>query len=153
MKLKVGNKAPDFTLPGSDGKDHTLSSYRGKKVLLYFYPKDDTPGCTVEAEVLRDSTSKYKRAGIVVFGLSADSIKSHEKFVQKLKLPFVLLADVEKKVVNRYGVWGLKKFMGREYEGIFRQSVLIDEEGKVLKIYEEVKPKDHAAEVLVDAKG
>lgn len=152
MKLKVGKQAPDFTLPGSDGKDHTLSDYQGKKVLLYFYPKDDTPGCTVEAEVLRDSASTYKRSGIVVFGLSADSVKSHEKFVRKLKLPFVLLADVEKKVVNRYGVWGKKKFMGREYEGIFRQSVLIDEEGKILKIYEEVKPKDHAAEVLADAK-
>lgn len=147
----IGNIAPDFTLPGSDGKDHTLSDYRGGKVLLYFYPKDNTPGCTVEAEVLRDSAKLYKKAGITVFGISADSIKSHQGFAAKLKLPFVLLADTEKKVVNLYGVWGTKKMMGREYMGIKRQSFLVGEDGKILAFYEEVKPKDHATEVLNDA--
>jgi thioredoxin-dependent peroxiredoxin len=149
--LKAGIKAPDFTLPGSDGRDHTLSDYKGGKVLLYFYPKDNTPGCTVEAEVLRDSKAKYKKAAITVFGISTDSVKSHQGFAKKLGLPFVLLADTEKKVVNLYGVWGKKKFMGREYMGTKRQSFLIGEDGKILKIYEEVKPKDHAAEVLADA--
>jgi peroxiredoxin Q/BCP len=150
--LKLGMKAPDFTLEGSDGKTHTLSDYRGGKVLLYFYPKDNTPGCTVEAEVLRDSAKQYKKAKVTVFGISTDSVKSHQGFAKKLGLPFVLLADTEKKVVDLYNVWGLKKFMGREYMGTFRHSFLIDEEGKIMKIYEEVKPKDHAAEVLLDAK-
>ncbi len=151
MKLKVGTKAPDFTLPGSDGKEHRLSEYRGSKVLLYFYPKDNTPGCTVEAEVLRDAKAKYKKVGIVVFGISPDSVKSHQGFAKKLRLPFVLLADTKKEVVNRYGVWGKKKFMGREYMGVKRQSFLIGEDGTILRVYEEVKPKDHAAEVLADA--
>lgn len=151
MKLKTGIKAPDFTLQGSDGKEHTLSDYQGQKVLLYFYPKDNTPGCTVEAEVLRDSKNAYKKAGITVFGISTDSVKSHQGFAKKLGLPFVLLADTEKEVVRLYGVWGKKKFMGREYMGTKRQSFLIDEKGKILKIYEEVKPKEHAGEVLADA--
>lgn len=151
MNIKPGIKAPDFTLPGSDGKDHTLSDYKGKTVLLYFYPKDNTPGCTVEAEVLRDSAKEYKKAGIVVFGISADSIKSHQGFAKKLNLPFVLLADVDKKVVHQYAVWGKKKFMGREYEGILRSSFLIGKDGKILKVYDEVKPKLHAQEVLQDA--
>jgi peroxiredoxin Q/BCP len=152
MKLKAGMRAPDFTLEGSDGTSHTLSDYQGKKVLLYFYPKDNTPGCTTEAEVLRDNAALYKKAKIVVFGISTDSVKSHQGFAKKLKLPFVLLADTEKEVVNLYGVWGKKKFMGREYMGTKRQSFLIDEKGKLFKIYEEVKPKDHAKEVLADAK-
>lgn len=149
---KVGGVAPDFTLEGSDGGAHTLSDYRGTKVLLYFYPKDDTPGCTVEAETLRDAASAYKKAKIVVLGVSTDSIKSHQKFVKKFNLPFVLLADTEKEVVTTYGVWGKKKFMGREYMGTRRQSFLIDEAGKILRVYETVKPKEHAAEVLADAK-
>lgn len=149
-KLTQGSKGPDFTLPGNDGKEHTLSKLRGKWVLLYFYPKDNTPGCTTEAEMFRDMHADFKARKITVFGISTDSVASHEKFAQKLELPFVLLADEDKRVVNAYGVWGKKKFMGREYEGTNRQSFLVDPDGVIAKVYATVKPKEHAAGVCVD---
>jgi len=150
--LKVGQKAPEFNLPDQEGNMHSLKEQKGKWVLLYFYPKDDTPGCTKEACTIRDNYSAFKKAGIVVLGMSADSVKKHAKFAEKYKLPFTLLADEEKVAINAYGVWAKKKFMGREYMGILRNSFLIDPEGKIAKIYEGVKPADHAEEVLADAK-
>lgn len=152
MKLKQGNLAPDFTLLDQDGKSHTLSVLRGKWVLLYFYPKDDTPGCTVEACTLRDNLPKFKRLKAKVFGVSVDSVKSHAKFAKKYGLPFTLLADEDKQVVKAYGLWGKKKFMGREYMGTNRASFLIDPDGKIAKVYENVKPEAHAQEVLADLK-
>ncbi|MFO0702618.1 MAG: thioredoxin-dependent thiol peroxidase [Candidatus Andersenbacteria bacterium] len=150
MLPKVGTKAPDFSLPDQDGTTRTLSDYRGKWVLLYFYPKDDTPGCTTEACSLRDNLPKFGKSKAVVLGVSVDSTARHKKFVDKYKLPFTLLADEDKKVVNQYSVWQLKKFMGREYMGTLRTSFLIDPKGVVRKVYEKVKPPVHAAQVLSD---
>lgn len=150
MPFKVGDKAPDFTLPDQEGKMHKLSQYKGEWVLLYFYPKDDTPGCTTEACGIRDKFEDFGDAGITVLGVSADSVKSHAKFALKHSLPFTLLADEEKKVVELYEVYGEKKFMGREYMGINRRSFLIDPKGKIAKYYEIVKPAMHAEEVLKD---
>ena len=152
MKIKIGDEAPHFTLPGNDDKEHSLRDYRGKRVLLYFYPKDNTSGCTVEAEALRDVVGDFAKLKAVVLGISTDSVGSHKKFVEKLSLPFVLLADEQKKVVALYDVWGQKKMMGREYMGTKRMSFLIDTNGKILKIYETVKPAEHAVEVLADLK-
>ena len=148
--LKVGDAAPDFTLPDQTGKTHSLSDDRGKWVLIYFYPRDNTPGCTVEACTLRDEFAEFKKKGALVLGVSADSVKSHEGFAKKFKLPFSLLADPEKKMLEKYGAWGKKSFMGRSYMGIFRNSFLIDPKGKIAKIYEKVKPELHAREVLND---
>ena len=148
--LKAGQKAPAFSLPDQDGNTHTLSEFSGRWVLLYFYPKDDTPGCTTEACGIRDSYEAYEKAKVAVFGVSVDAVKSHAKFAKKYALPFTLLADAEKDVVMQYGVWGKKKFMGREYMGTKRWSFLIDPQGKIAKIYEDVKPAAHAAEVLAD---
>lgn len=145
-----GTPAPDFTLFDQDGSAHTLSAYQGKRVLLYFYPKDDTPGCTKEACMLRDALPDFTKLDAVVFGVSVDSVKSHKKFAEKYGLPFTLLADEGKEVVNAYGVWGKKKMMGREYDGIFRTSFLIAPDGSILKVYENVKPELHAAQVLAD---
>ncbi len=150
MLPKLNQKAPDFTLADQAGKNHSLSGYQGQWVLLYFYPKDDTPGCTTEACTLRDNFSSFKKAGIAVLGVSTDNVQSHDKFAKKYDLPFPLLADEEKKVVGLYGVWGRKKFMGREYMGTNRMSFLIDPEGKIVKIYEKVKPAEHAEEILKD---
>lgn len=150
MELKINDLAPDFSLPDQDGKNHKLSDYRGKWVLLYFYPKDNTPGCTKEACTLRDSLEEFERKNAVVLGMSADSPKSHKGFMEKHKLPFVLLSDESKQVLESYGVWAKKKFLGREYLGILRNSYLINPEGKIVKIYEGVKPANHAEEVLVD---
>ncbi|MEK7545457.1 MAG: thioredoxin-dependent thiol peroxidase [Patescibacteria group bacterium] len=152
MPLKIGQKAPGFHLPDQAGKEHDLKDYAGKWVLLYFYPKDDTPGCTTEACTLRDNFPKFKKMKAVVLGISADAVKKHAKFAEKYDLPFTLLADEEKKLVNAYGVWAKKKFMGREYMGILRNSYLINPEGKIAKIYEKVKPQEHAEEVLADLK-
>ncbi len=152
MKLTEGMLAPDFKLEGNDSKIHTLSEYRGKRVLLYFYPKDNTSGCTVEAEKLRDTVVMFQRVGTVILGVSIDSVASHVKFVDKLQLPFLLLADVKKEVVKKYGVWGKKKMMGHEYMGINRMSFLIDVDGTIMKIYGKVKPAEHAGEVLQDLK-
>jgi peroxiredoxin Q/BCP len=151
-KIKLNTKAPDFNLPDQDGKLHKLSDYKGKWVLLYFYPKDNTPGCTKEACGIRDEFKNFKNLNIVVLGISADSSESHKKFAQKYKLPFTLLSDESKKVLKKYGVWGKKKFMGKEYEGILRTSFLINPDGKIVKIYEQVKPDIHAKEVLKDFK-
>lgn len=144
--------APDFTLYDGDGESHTLSSYKGKKVLLYFYPKDDTSGCTTEACELRDSYEALKEAGLVVLGVSPDSVKSHKKFSEKYALPFPLLSDEEKHVCHLYGVWQKKKFMGREYMGVLRTTFLIDEKGYIEKVFENVKPKGHAEEVFLSIK-
>lgn len=145
-----GTAAPDFTLFDQAGVSHTLSQYRGKSVLIYFYPKDDTTGCTKQACALRDAHPDFAKLDAVVLGISADSAASHKKFAEKYDLPFTLLADEDKKVVNAYGVWGKKKFMGREYDGIFRTSFLIGPDGAILKVYEKVKPERHAEEVLAD---
>ena len=139
-KYKTGDAAPDFTLPDQTGKTHTLSDYRGKWVLVYFYPKDDTPGCTKEACAIRDNFPDFEKLDIQVFGISVDSVESHVKFVQKYELPFTLLADEEKEVVTRYGMWGKKKFMGREYMGTSRASFLIDPEGKIVAALERAIP-------------
>jgi peroxiredoxin Q/BCP len=148
--LQINQKAPEFSLPDQDGVVHTLTQYRGKKVLLYFYPKDDTPGCTQEACNFRDNYTSLVDAGLVVVGISKDTVKSHKKFAQKYSLPFPLLSDEDTKICQAYGVWGKKKFMGREYMGISRMSFLIDEQGTLAKIYEEVKPKEHTQEVAKD---
>lgn len=145
-----GTLAPDFTLLDQDGVAHTLSAHRGSRVLIYFYPKDDTPGCTKQACMLRDAMPELAKLDAVVFGISPDSVKSHRKFADKYGLPFTLLADEGHKVADAYGVWGRKKFMGREYDGIFRTSFLIGEDGKVLRVYENVKPELHADQVLKD---
>ncbi|MPM75999.1 putative peroxiredoxin bcp [bioreactor metagenome] len=148
MYLSEKSIAPDFELADETGKFHKLSDYRGKYVLLYFYPKDDTPGCTTEACSFRDAFADYSKAGVVIFGLSGDSVKSHLKFKEKYHLPFNLLSDEEHKVLEAYGVWGLKKMMGREYMGIFRTSYLIAPDGTVKKVFENVKPDGHSQEVL-----
>lgn len=148
--IHEGTKAPDFRLLDQRGEEHILSNYRGKWVLLYFYPKDDTPGCTKEACALRDSFPQFGKLKAQVLGISADSVLSHKKFAEKYTLPFTLLSDEKHTAINAYGVWGMKKFMGREYEGIFRTSFLIDPEGRIVKVYENVKPEKHAEEVLVD---
>lgn len=151
MKMpSVGQQAPDFTLPDQDGVSHALSSYRGKWVLLYFYPKDNTPGCTIEACMLRDQFENFEKIGAVVLGVSTDSVKSHKKFAEGYNFPFTLLADETKEVVGAYGVFGEKKFMGRTYMGTRRTSFLIDPRGKIAKVYEKVKPPMHASEVLAD---
>lgn len=148
--LKIGSKAPSFSLPDQDGKIHSLSDYKAKKVLLYFYPKDDTPGCTTEACNFRDGYKDFEKMGLVILGISKDSAKSHKKFADKFHLPFPLLSDEAGEVVEKYNSWGKKKFMGREYMGILRNSFLIDEDGKIVKVYESVKPADHADEVKGD---
>lgn len=150
MMPAPGTLAPDFTLLDQDGVAHTLSAHRGSRVLIYFYPKDDTPGCTKQACLLRDAMPELSRLDAIVFGISPDSVKSHKKFADKYGLPFTLLADEGHAVADAYGVWGRKKFMGREYDGIFRISFLIDEEGKIARVYENVKPELHADQVLAD---
>lgn len=151
-KLKIGDKAPVFKLPDQNGDIHSLAEYKGKWVLLYFYPKDDTPGCTKEACLIRDNFPDFKKLKVVVFGISTDSVKSHKKFADKYNLPFVILADENKDIVKKYGVWGKKKFMGREYMGTFRTSFLIDPSGKIARIFEKVNPETHAGEVLTELK-
>ncbi len=150
--IELNKKVPTFSLEDQDGKTHTLEQYQGKKVLLYFYPKDDTPGCTTEACNFRDNYKALVEAGLVVLGVSKDTVKSHKKFAEKFGLPFPLLADVDGTTCEAYGVWKKKKFMGREYMGIERMSFLIDEKGNLAKIYESVKPKEHTQEVLVDSR-
>ena len=146
--LQVGLKAPDFTAKDQDGKSVTLEEYRGRKVILYFYPKDDTPGCTKEACAFRDNLPNFNKVDAVVLGVSVDGEKAHRKFADKYELPFRLVADDSKSIVEAYGVWGLKKFMGREYMGTSRVTYLIDEEGTNQKVWPKVKPETHAAELL-----
>ncbi|OGC45373.1 hypothetical protein A2V49_00760 [candidate division WWE3 bacterium RBG_19FT_COMBO_34_6] len=152
MILKEKDKALDFSLPDQDGKIHKLSDYIGSWVLLYFYPKDDTPGCTVEACSFRDNFPDFKKLNITILGVSKDSVVSHQKFMQKYKLPFTLLSDNDAAVNKLYDVWKPKKFMGKEFLGTLRTSFLIDPEGEIVKIYEKVKPKIHATQVLDDLK-
>ncbi len=149
-KLKIGQKAPEFSLADQKGQIHQLADYRGQWLLLYFYPKDNTPGCTKEACAIRDAWQDFEAANAAVLGVSVDSVKSHKKFAADFSLPFPLLADEKKELVKKYGVWAKKKFMGREYLGTLRASFLINPAGKVAKIYEKVKPEIHADEVLAD---
>ena len=152
MKVSIGTPAPQFSLPDQNGETHKLEDYKGNWVLIYFYPRDDTPGCTKEACAIRDNYPDFQKLEVKVFGISTDSVNKHEKFVNKYALPFTLLADDNKKVVELYGVLGLKKFMGKEFMGTKRMSFLIDPKGKIAKIYEKVKPAEHAEEVLRDLK-
>lgn len=148
MALSANTIAPDFTLPDDAGVERRLSDYQGHPVVLYFYPKDDTPGCTTEACAFRDAYGEYTQAGVTVLGVSPDRVKAHAKFKTKYSLPFTLLADENHAVCELYGVWGRKKFMGREYDGVFRTTFLIGADGRILKVFENVKPDGHSAEVL-----
>lgn len=146
--IKIGIKAPDFTLGASNGKDISLSNFKGKNIVLYFYPKDNTPGWTIEASEFRDGYKEFENEDTVILGISRDSIKSHVRFVEKLGLPFLLLSDNESKVCELYGVLKLKKMFGKEYMGIERSTFIIDKEGNIAKIFRKVKVKKHADEVL-----
>jgi thioredoxin-dependent peroxiredoxin len=150
MNLKPGDRAPDFSLPDGEGNTVTLSSLRGKRVILYFYPRDNTPGCTKEACSFRDTYPQYQSHELVVLGISGDDAKSHLKFTTKFDLPFPLLSDVDGQVATTYESYGLKKFMGKEFMGIYRNTFVIDPEGKIEKIYLKVKPETHAAQILAD---
>ena len=148
MPIPAGIPAPDFELLDDTGTPRKLSDYRGRNVVLYFYPKDDTPGCTKEACNFRDDYSAYEKAGVVILGVSPDSVASHVKFKKKFQLPFPLLADEGHKVCDLYGVWGPKKFMGRSYEGVLRTTFLIDKDGTIVRVFENVRPPEHSAELL-----
>jgi len=148
LKLKEGDPAPAFTAPTNGGQTVSLTDFKGRPVILYFYPKDDTPGCTKEACAFRDVFADFTVKGAVVLGVSADPVKSHDKFIKKFKLPFPLLADEDKRIVDAYGVWGEKSFMGRRYQGIHRVTFLIARDGRIQKIWPKVKPEEHATEVL-----
>jgi len=148
MPLPSGIPAPNFELLDDANVLRKLSDFSGNNVVLYFYPADDTPGCTKEACNFRDDYSAYESSGVVVLGVSPDSVSSHVKFKQKYQLPFPLLADEGHKVCDAYQVWGPKKFMGREYEGVLRTTFLIDREGTILKVFENVRPAQHSGEVL-----
>jgi len=148
LKLKSGDRAPDFTATTDGGGTVSLSDFKGRHVVLYFYPRDDTPGCTKEACAFRGEFAAFKKLGAIVLGVSIDSPKSHAKFVEKYKLPFTLLADQDKRIVQAYGVWGPKSFMGRKYLGTHRVTFLIGPDGKIKAVWPIVKPQDHAKEVL-----
>jgi len=148
MPIPANQPAPDFTLADENGKQRKLSDFRGKPVVLYFYPKDDTPGCTVEACNFRDDYHVYAENGVVILGVSPDSSKSHTKFKEKFNLPFTLLADEDHAVCERYGAWGPKKMMGREYDGVYRTTFLIGADGMILKVWENVKPDGHSGQIL-----
>jgi len=148
LKLQIGDVAPGFTVATNGAGKISLADYLGKNVILYFYPKDDTPGCTKEACAFRDGFADFKKRGAVILGVSTDPVKAHDKFVVKFKLPFLLLADEDKQIVEAYGVWGEKTFMGRKYQGTHRVTFLIGPDGKIKNIWPQVKPEEHAAEVL-----
>ena len=152
MELKVGRRAPDFNLPDSQGNDVTLSNFREKNVILYFYPKDNTKGCTLEAINFRDNYEEIKETDTVILGVSKDSTKSHLSFISKYNLPFVLLSDGEGKVCELYGVWKTKKMYGREYMGIERTTFLINKEGNIMKIFPKVKVEGHVEEIMEQLK-
>lgn len=147
MELKIGDNAPGFKAKDQDGNDISLSDFAGKKVILYFYPKDNTPGCTAEACSLRDGKSELERMGFVIVGVSPDSGKSHRNFIDKHSLNFTLISDPDKEVAQAYGAWGLKKFMGREYMGIFRKTFVIDEDGRIEKVFDKVDTKRHFEQI------
>ena len=148
LMLKENTKAPDFSLYSTSGKNYSLKKSKGGYVVIYFYPKDDTPGCTIETNDFNKLLSKFKKLNCEVYGVSKDSLKSHHKFRDKYKIKFDLLADEEIKVIKKYKAWGKKKFMGREFMGIIRSTYLIDKKGKILKVWDNVKVKNHAKEVL-----
>ncbi len=148
--ITEGTQAPNFTAVDQTETTHTLSQYKGKWVMLYFYPKDDTPGCTQEACSIRDVWQEFTEKGITVLGVSADSVTKHKKFAEKYDLPFPLLADEDKKIIKSYEALGMKKMFGRAYEGIFRITYLISPDGTIAKIYPKVNPKNHADEILKD---
>jgi len=148
MDLNSGMKAPDFVLPDETGMERKLSDYLGKPLILYFYPKDDTPGCTKEACGFRDDYSQYESVDVNIVGVSPDSPEKHTKFKNKYNLPFTLLADENHEVADKYGVWGLKKMAGREYYGIKRTTFLIDRDGTIKKVFKNVKPAEHSAQIL-----
>lgn len=151
--LNEGEKAPEFALPASNGKTVSLKDYVGKKVVVFFYPRDDTPGCTREVCSFRDCYNDIQQQGAIVFGVSGDSIKSHDSFVSKYNLPFLLLSDDDKEMATEYGAWGEKKNYGRTYMGMRRVTYLIDETGKVAKVWPKVRPDEHGEEVLAAIKG
>ncbi len=146
--LKAGDKAPDFKGKDQDGKIISLKDFKGKKLILYFYPKDDTPGCTAEACSLRDNYSALQAKGYAILGVSADDEDKHKKFIEKYKLPFPLLADVNKEIIEAYDVWGKKKFLGKSYDGILRTTFVIDEEGKIEEVISNVNSKNHAQQFI-----
>lgn len=146
--LKQGDKAPNFSGVDQDGNQHTLADYKGKRLVVFFYPKASTPGCTAEACDLRDNYKKFVAQNYALLGVSADSAKAQAKFIEKYDLPFPLLADEDKSVINAFGVWGPKKFMGKEYDGIYRTTFVIDENGIIEEVIDKVKTKDHASQIL-----
>ena len=146
--LKIGDKAPDFKGKDQDGKLISLKDFKSKKLVLYFYPKDDTPGCSAEACDLRDNYSSLKKKGYAIVGISADDENKHKKFIEKYKLPFTLIADVEKKIIKAYDVWGEKKFMGKVYDGIVRTTFVIDENGEIENVISKVDTKNHSQQIL-----
>jgi peroxiredoxin Q/BCP len=146
--LEAGDPAPDFEAQTDRGETFKLSDLRGKPLVLYFYPRADTPGCTKEACGFRDDFSAYKRKGVEIVGVSPDTVKKQSKFKDKFELPFTLIADEDHRIADLYGVWGLKKFMGREYEGVHRVTYLLDAEGEIVHVFEKVKPEEHSAEIL-----
>ena len=148
ISLNVGDKAPDFVALNEFGKSISLSQFLGKKVVLYFYPKDMTPGCTAESCNLGENYSLLQEKGFIVLGVSPDSSKSHQKFIDKYNLPFSLIADEDKAVIKAFGVWGPKKFMGKEYDGVHRTTFIIDEDGVIEKVFSKVKTKDHTNQIL-----
>ena len=152
MTLSAGIPAPDFELADETGALRRLYDFRGTPVVLYFYPKDDTPGCTTEACAFRDDYDEYTQAGVVILGVSPDNSRSHAKFKAKYNLPFSLMADTDHAVCESYGVWGRKKYMGREYDGVFRTTFLIGADGMILKVFENVKPDGHSQEILAGLK-
>ena len=145
---KAGDKAPDFSLPSSEGKTVSLKDFKGKKLVIYFYPKDDTPGCTKESCSFRDNLARVRSKGAEIIGISADSVKSHQKFTEKYQLPFLLLSDEDKEVIKVYGVWKEKSFMGKKYMGIERTTFVIDMSGKIAHIFYKVKVDGHTDEVI-----
>lgn len=146
--LKIGDKAPAFSVANENGQVMTLSDFKGKKLVLFFYPKDNTPGCTAEACSLKDSYTELKSKGFELLGISADDAKSHQKFIEKFSLPFSLLADTSHDMLNAYGVWGPKKFMGKSYDGISRTTFVVDESGNIERIFDKVVTSDHATQIL-----
>lgn len=150
MVLTAGEKAPEFELMDNEGNSHKLSDYQGQTIVVYFYPRDNTPGCTKEACSFRDAYADFRKEGVEIIGISPDSEQSHSKFIEKFELPFTLLSDPDHQVCEAFGVWGLKKMAGREYEGVYRTTFVIGPDGVIKHVFENVKPADHSQEVLAE---